>query len=481
MPFRPDSSPSSSFCRFGFSSLPVLLVSAILTGCVSSPKPQLGKLEAEVPTAWSAQADSQDEFEPSAWLRDFQDPNLEAIISEAMEYNFDLKRAAARLDAALATRRFNRSELYPSLNLSGSGDESRRNPDATGTSQTANNRSYSLNARLTWELDVWGKVRNGAKGDFADEEAAIADYEAARLSLAGRVAKAWYSAVEANQQFELEVRILDALTESSRIIEENFANGIARALDVRLIRANLASSKSSLENRRRNRDAAIRNIEVLLGRYPKKELDVVSTFPDLSASIPAGLPSDLLLRRPDIISAERQLAAAEQRKFERSKARLPSFNLTVSRGTRSRELDGLVELMDNRIWNRSLSIAQTLFRAGRLKADYKRAMATYEQNLANYSDTVLTAFQEVESALFNQGSFAADYAALKVAAAESVEAEKLAWEEYSSGLTGITTVLDSIRRAISAQRSYIQMANRRVQSRIDLYLALGGGFESEDR
>lgn len=479
MPPRPDSFFQSKIKRRG-AAVSLLAVAGFgLMGCVSAPKSQLAKLDAEVPTGWAAQPGSQAEFQPAGWVQDFQDPRLEAILAEAMEYNYDLKRAAARLDAALATRNFNRSDLYPNLNLSGNGSESRRNPAASGTSQTPTNKSFGLSARMTWELDVWGKVRNGYKGDIADEEAAIADYEAARLSLAAQVAKAWYSAVEANQQYELEVRILEALTESSRIIEENFANGIARALDVRLIRANLASSRSSLENRRRNRDAAIRHLEVLLGRYPKNEIDVVSTFPSLSESIPAGLPSDLLLRRPDIISAERSLAAAEQRKFEKSKARLPSISLTMSRGTSSKEFEDIFELMENRVWSRSLSIAQTLFRAGRLKADYKRAMATYEQNLANYSDTVLTAFREVENALSNQESFAIDYEALKVAASESVEAEKLAWEEYSSGLTDITTVLDSVRRAINAQRSFIQVANRRIQSRIDLYLALGGGFETD--
>lgn len=480
MPSRPDSSIPASGKRRVFPELLLLTVVVGFAGCVSSPKSQLGKLETEVPTAWTSQAGSQAEFEPANWTKDFQDPKLEAILEEALEYNFDLKRAAARLDASLAGSRFSRSDLLPNFSLSNRGQESRRNPNATGSGATSTNRSFTLNAALNWELDIWGKVRNGARGDIADGEAAIADYEAARLSLAARVAKAWYSAVEANQQFELEVRILEALTESSRIIEENFANGIARALDVRLIRANLASSKSSLESRRRNRDAAIRSLEVLLGRYPKNEIDVVSTFPDLNSSVPVGLPSDLMLRRPDIISAERTLAAVEQRKFERSKARLPSIDLSLSRGTNAREYEELFELMEQRIWSRSLNLSQTLFRGGRLKADYQRAVATYEQNVANYAATVLTAFREVENALANQQSFSVDYEALKVAAAESIEAEKLAWEEYTSGLTDITTVLDSTRRAINAQRSFIQTANRRVQSRIDLYLALGGGFEVEE-
>ncbi|MBK1878100.1 efflux transporter outer membrane subunit [Pelagicoccus mobilis] len=478
MPLRPDFSQQSKLKRQTAKSGLLGVVVFGLAGCVSTPPSKLGELDAEVPTEWSSRSEQQVAFEASSWMKDFEDPKLESILAEAMEYNYDLKRAGARLDAALAGTRFNRSELYPSVILSGNGSESRRS-SASGINQTPTNKSYGLNARMTWEIDLWGKVRNGYKGDLADGEAAVADYEAARLSIAAQVAKAWYSAIEANQQYELEVRTLEALTESSRIIEENFANGIARALDVRLIRANVASSRSALENRRRNRDASIRSLEVLLGRYPKKEIDVVSEFPDLKASIPVGLPSELLLRRPDIVAAERRLAAAEQRKFEKSKARLPNVNLSLSRGTSAKDFQDIFELMDNRIWSKSLSVAQTVFRGGRLKADYQRAIATYEQNVANYSDTVLTAFREVENALSNQDSFAVDYEALKVAASESIEAEKLAWEEYSSGLTGITTVLDSVRRAINSQRAFILVANRRIQSRIDLYLALGGGFETE--
>lgn len=430
-----------------------------------------------MPATWTGGDEIEASFDSTGWSKDFDDPRLQSILEEALEYNFDLKIAAARLDAALANTRVGRSEIWPTLNLSGNATKSRRS-SATGVSQTPTNESYGVNARFAWEIDIWGKVRNGYRGDLADAEAAIADFEAARLSLMGQVAKAWYAAVEANQQFELENRILEALNQSSRIVEENFSSGIASALDVRLIRANLASSRSSLESRRRSRDAAVRNLETLLGRYPKKEIDVVSDFPDLAGGIPVGLPSELLLRRPDVISAERNLAAAEQRKFETGKARLPSIDLNLSRGTSSGELSGITELVENRIWSQSLSLAQTLFQGGRLKANYKRSVAQYEQTVAAYADTVLTAFREVENELSNQDSYTADYEALKVAAFESVEAEKLAWDEYSSGLTSITTVLDSIRRSINAQRSYIQVANRRTQSRIDLYLALGGGFES---
>ncbi|MDQ8201877.1 TolC family protein [Pelagicoccus sp. SDUM812003] len=450
-----------------------------LSACMTTPPPRTESLLVEVPDDFSSsgQSEAVASFEPSGWMEDFDDPLLSGLIEEALRYNLDLKVAAARLDAALASANAGKSEIWPSLNLSGNGSKSRRG-SASGIQQTPTAETYGLTGRFSWEIDLWGKLRNGYRAELADQEAALADYRSARLSLAARTAKAWYAAIEADQQLELEKRILEALVESSRIVEENFASGIARALDVRLVRANLASSRSSLEQRRRSRDAAIRNLETILGRYPKNELELASELPGIRAEMPEGIPSELLLRRPDIVAAERRLAAAEQRKFEESKARLPSLDLNLSRGTSSSDLDEIFDFVEKRIWSQSLGVAQTLFQGGRLKANYQRARATYEQNVAAYSQTVLTAFREVENALSNQSSYREDYEYLRVAAEESIEAEKLAWSEYASGLTDITTVLDSVRRSITAQRSFIQVANQRIQSRIDLYLALGGGFEA---
>ena len=454
------------------------LAGVILSGCVSSPSSRSERLEVEVPGQWAAGGVAQEAFAPQDWARDFGDAKLEAIIAEALELNFDLKVAVARLDAATAGFVSAGSDIWPTVTLSGSGSKARRS-GASGIQQTLTSETYGLNGRLAWEIDLWGKVRNGYRGDLADAEAAIADYEAARLSIAGRVAKAWYAAIEAIQLLELEQRSLEALLSSAQIVEENFASGIARALDVRLVRANVASSQSTLEQRRRARDQAVRTLETLLGRYPANELAVAADLPTIRRALPAGLPSELLLRRPDVVAAERRLAAAEQRKFEASKARLPSIDLALSRGTSANTVGDALELVESRIWTQSLTIAQTLFQGRRLAADARRAKALYEQNVAAYAQTVLGAFREVENAIGAQDSYEIDYDAQVVAAAESIEAEKLAWEEYGRGLSDITTALDAVRRSITAQRSLIQVSNQRLQSRVDLYLALGGGFEIE--
>lgn len=452
-------------------------IGVFFAGCYSAPKNQSSKLTVESPNVWNSESAGGD-FKPQSWVNDFGDPQLVKIIEEALAHNYNLKAAEARLASQIAGSRFSSSVVWPTLIGSANGNRNRRS-SAEGIQQTPTSETFGLNARFNWEIDIWGRVRNGYRGDLADIQSAQADYLAARLSIAGRVAQSWYDAIEAAQQYKLAVDTQKALESSAVIVEENFKRGIARALDVRLVRANVASNLSTVETRLRAQKSTIRILETLLGRYPASELAVASKIPNVSGPVPAGLPSELLLRRPDVISVERTLAGNEQRKFETSKARIPSINLTLTRGTSTRDLENIFDIIDRRVWSQGLNLSQTLFQGGRLKANFKRAKANYEQSLANYANTVLTAFREVENALTNQGSFERDYESQKIAAEESAAAETLAWEEYGRGLTTITTALDAVRRNITAQRSFIQVANQRVQARIDLYLALGGGFDFE--
>lgn len=471
------SSPwSSGIVRFYY--LTTCVLSLFWAGCVSSPESQVEELQIEVPAEWESAATGEG-FEPQSWMEDFKDPQLEEILREALAHNFSLMAAQARRDAQLAGTQVGQSEIWPTLGVSGGGNRTRRNA-ATGIQQTPIAETYSVNGRFNWEIDLWGKLRNGYRGDLADAEAAIADFEAARLSIAGRTARAWYSAVEAHQLLELAESTLEAFLSNQRIVEEGFERGIGGALEVRLIRANVAGARSSYEAAERSRQDALRTLELLLGRYPAAEIETAATWPDIDTSVPAGLPSELLLRRPDVLSAERSLAAAQQRKYEAKKALLPNLQITLTRGTNTTEIGDVLNLDSRRVWSQAWSISQPLFQGGRLKAQLARNEALERQAVADYTQTVLIAFSEVENALSEQGSFAREYEALQVAAVESVAAEELAWERYESGLAGITTALDADRRSINAQRALIQVTNRRLQSRINLYLALGGGLTFDE-
>lgn len=438
----------------------------------------MDQLQIEVPAEWEAAA-SGEAFEPQGWMEDFNDPQLEKILEEALAHNFSLMAAQARLDAQLAGSDIGKAEIWPTLGVTGSANRSRRN-SANGIQQTPVAETYSLNGRFNWEIDLWGKLRNGYRGDLADAESAVADFEAARLSIAGRTARAWYAAIEAQQILDLAERTLEAFESNQRIVEEGFERGIGGALEVRLIRANVAGARSSLEGSQRNYEDALRALEVLLGRYPGAEIALASDWPTIDTSVPAGLPSELLLRRPDVLSAERSLAAAQQRKYEAKKALLPNIQLTLTRGTNSTEIGDVIDLDQRRVWTQALSISQPIFQGGRLRAQLDRNEALERQAVADYTQTVLIAFSEVEDTLSEQDSFARDYEALEVAAVESIAAEELAWERYEAGLANITTALDADRRSINAQRALIQVTNRRIQSRINLYLALGGGLTFDE-
>ena len=218
---------------------------------------------------------------------------------------------------------------------------------------------------------------------------------------------------------------------------------------------------------------------MILGRYPSDQLALNPELPALKRGVPAGLPSLLLSRRPDLVAAERRLAASDQRLLEARKSLLPSISLTASGGASTSELRDLLD-PEQTVWNLAGNLAQPLFQSGRLLNDVKRSRANREEAIMVYGQTVLQAFLEVEDALAAENYLAAQEIALRSSAEESIEAEKLALEEYGKGLAGIITVLESQRRSFNAQSSLIQVSSQRLQNRLDLYLALGGDFDSSD-
>ncbi len=458
--------------------LAAFAVTTFFAGCVTqAPPSQVDKLEVRVPAQFTVDNDSAS-FWNDGWMQDFKDPQLEAIVVEALQYNYDLIAAEGRLEAARATSVIQGSAKYPDLRISHSGNRAQRTQAQGFQITSRRSSSFGINNRVSWELDIWGAVRDQANAGFADYQAAFEDYRGARFSIAARTARAWYSAIAAELQLDVALQSLETFESNLEIIEENFKRGLARALDLRLMRANVASSRSAYEQRIRVRDGAVRALEVLLGRYPADEIQVAREFPAIKTSIPVGLPDELLMRRPDLIAAERRLAADATLLQATKKARLPGIFLTGSGGTSSREL-GEVLKEDFIVWSLNYNIGLPIFQGGRLAALERRSIAFYEQSLANFAQTALRAYSEVESTLIDQGSLMRDEEAQKLAVIEYTAAEELAWEQYNRGLVDIITVLESQRRLFNAERSLIQVANQRIQSRIDLYLALGGGFAED--
>ena len=453
----------------------LLAAAVLLFGCGTPQRDPSHELSVNPPSQWTAEREASTGVSQDGWVNDFSDDRLVGIVGEALARNFNLQAAAARLESARAMAIIGSSDRWPEISAAQSSTRLQRT-DTGGFAITSNrSNNFRLSLDLSWEIDLWGKLRYRHGAAIADWEAAKEDYRGARFSLAAQTAQAWFNAIEAELQVDLAAETVRSYEANLGTVEQRFRAGITRALDLRLIRASVARARSTLAFRRRQRDVAVRSLETLLGRYPSYEIEISKRLPMIRRSIPAGLPSELVSRRPDILAAQERLAATELRVGEAKRVRLPAIRLTSSGGTSTNEFGQLLN-GDFKVWSLANGVFQPIFQGPRLAANVKRWQAQYERTWADYSQQVLTAFREVETALAAEAYLATQEAALKTAVDESVGAEDLAWDQYEKGLVDIITVLESQRRSFDSKGQLLQITNARLQNRVDLYLALGGDF-----
>ena len=452
------------------------LVLLALCGCRTTSEDRSDQLEVEAPDAFTVRSPA-GALSDQGWLADFNDRQLDELVAEAQKNNPNLRATAARMKSVAANARAASAGLFPTASASSGASRNKRSGAAGFRLTNPVNDSFNLNAGIAWELDLWGKIQNRARAASADFEAAAADFQAARLSLAANTVGAWFNAVEAELQVRLSEQTLKSFQTNLTVIEQGFDRGVNAALDVRLTRANVANARGSLRQREQQRDAAIRALESLLGRYPGNKLAAAAELPRIARDIPVGLPSQLLNRRPDILAAERRLAAADERFKAARKDLLPTISLSSNGGTQSSELRDILD-PDSNVWGFAANLAAPIFQGGRLRAVAKANQANIEAALASYTQTALNAFREVETALAAGGFLREREAALQAAAEESAQAEQLAWSQYQRGLVDIITVLESQRRSFNARSSLILISNQRLQNRLNLHLALGGDFDA---
>jgi len=460
--------------------LPTVVIVVLFAGCATSPDNQTAKLPVKVPDAYDARPVT-NSFERMDWLWDFDDPTLRDLVAETFTNNYDLQAAVARLEAAGASQRIVGSAQYPTLGATGgAGVQNNIFEQPNGDLSKSTLDSYSMGVSLFWELDVWGKIKNRTQAAIADVEAEQANFDAFRFSLAANTVKSWFNTVEAELQLQLADETLSVFEKNLEVVESSYKRGLPnRALDVRLTRANVEGARSTTQFRERLRDSSGRSLESLLGRYPADAILVSTNLPQLTMDIPPGLPSDLLTRRPDIIAAERRLAASLERVKVAKKEMLPTISLTSSAGTGSGDLREMLDL-ERILWNVAGNLSQPIFQGGRLIAGIDLADADSRTALATYAQTVLNAFREVETFLAAENYLKDEAIALRRAAEESIAAEDLAWQQYQRGLVDIITVLESQRRSFNAQSALLNIINDRLANRINLYLALGGDFREPE-
>lgn len=453
----------------------------LLAGCATAPEVEHPDLDVEVPERWIA-GEALSDSARSLWWTDFGDVGLQEVVQAALSGNYDLKAAAARIDAASAQARIAGADITPSLSLSLDASRRKQNfiglpiPGGEGAVLSTIVNTFGVSLNTTWEIDLWGRIRSATSAALADLQAARADFEGARLSLIAQTTKAWFLAVEARQQVELAEATVQSYTRTADDVRDRYEKGLRSPLDLRLALSNLASAEALSMGRRGRLDAALRQLEIILGRYPAGRLHLSDSLVPVPPPAPAGLPAHLLSRRPDLVAAERRLASADRRIAEARASLYPRLSLTGSAGTSSNELKNVLE-EDFSVWSLIGKILQPIFQGGRLRAGVDLTEANMRQAWASYAGTLLRAFSEVETALAAEEFLRNQEESLAEAARQAEAARLLAGEQYREGVIDLTTLLDAQRRALAAQSQLLSVRRERLGVRVDLHLALGGGFE----
>ena len=402
------------------------------------------------------------------WLTTFHDDQLTAAVAEAIANNPDLQVGAARVEQAMLYAKLAGAQLYPSVDLLAKGGGG-LGGDSTGLTGAI--------IRATWEMDLWGRVRYGRSAAREDARSAQADFEYARQSMAAAVTKSWFLATEAGLQAEVARASIQEGDQLVSLAETRSRVGVGNDEDVYVARANVGAYRDTLRNLQLARENAIRALELLMGHYPAAAAAVTPQLPGQPDLVPAGLPSTLLERRPDVIAAERRVAAAFNRVHEAKAARLPTISLTAGVSAISSDLFFLKN-RDNPVWNYGASLVMPLFRGGALKTQVEIRTAEQKQAVASYAQVGLRAFGEVEGALSAENAAREREQILTQTLSDNQRAYDIVQTQYKVGSTDLRYVSQR-QLALNATRAALvrMQAEQRVQ-RVNLHLALGGSFEA---
>jgi len=417
-----------------------------------------------VPAQWSAAAAGGPVAD--AWLASLNEPRLDALIGEALAYNADLQIAAARVDLAAAYFAGAKSPLWPQVNLLARGG-GKMSGDSSGLS--------GVGLFAAWEIDLWGRVRATARATELQYDSAKLDAEYARQSIAALVTKGWVLAVEAKLQKSLAEASLASSEQLASLARDRLRVGSGDEYEVALAQANVETLSDTVRNLDLAYQNALRGLEALLGRYPAAAVAVAEQLPAWSSAIPAGFPSELLERRPDVIAAERRVAAAFYRTEEAKAARLPRITLVANYTSLSSELF-VLQSRDNPIFSLGAGLLQPLFLGGLLQSQVHARTAEQQAAIAEYGKVGMRAFGEVEGALAAGGNAGEREAILVRALRENERAFELANIRYRVGSGDLRAVQQQQLSLYAARVALLRVRSEQLVQRVNLYLALGGTF-----
>ena len=402
----------------------------------------------------------------NGWLATFNDRRLEALVRDALNYNPDLQVAAARMEQAAGYVKLAGATLYPQVNLLARGGGA-MSGDSSGLE--------GVGVFASWELDFWGRVRAGREAAQLQYVSVALDTEYATQSIAAMVAKSWFLATESRLQKAAAEEMLLSAARLASLAQDRLRVGKGDEYDVALAQANVQTYRDAVQQLDLSYRQSLRALETLIGRYPAAAIEVPPQLAAKPRPVPVGMPSELLERRPDVVAAERRIALAFYRTEEAKAARLPRISLTAAVTTISSELFVLQD-RDDPVWSAGASLLAPLFLGGALQSQVEIRTAEQKQAVAEYGRVGARAFGEVESAL--SSGFALDERGtiLAQAVTQNERALELANVRFRVGSGDLRAVQQQQLAVYGARTSLLRVQSEQLVQRVNLYLALGGGW-----
>jgi len=460
----------------------------LLAGCAVGP--DYHRPSADIPPAWQPAAPWQEAVPGDTalkgnWWELFEDPALNPLVEQALAGNQNLRVAAARLEQARDQLTIARSALFPAVNLDSSAVRSKDSANRPSAAYSTHNQStvqndFSIGPSVGYELDLFGRVRREVEGARASAQQADADFQNTRLVLMAALVTDYFSLRETDAEIDVVRHSLDLQRDALTFVSSRHDLGFATGLDLAQQQALLDASATQLELLQNQRAQFEHAIATLIGTpAPSFSLAPDATAPPLPA-LPLGLPSDLLQRRPDVASAERAMAAANARIGVARAAYFPSINLAPGLGVPSVgwESNALASLFTapSQLWSIGLSASQTLFDAGKTRANVHFADADYTAAVAMYRQTVLTAMEEVENGITGLGWLERAELQANASVRSAQRAFDIATDRYKGGVDTYLDVITAQQTLLTNQRQAVQIQGQQFSTAVFLVKALGGGW-----
>ncbi len=468
--------------------LALAVMAAAAGGCAVGPNYQ--RPSVSTPAQWSeplAGGETNGVAALTEWWTNFHDAELDSLIQRAVQSNLDVQVARARVREARAQYNIAAADFLPTVDASGSyarTETSKHQPVLGSLPVPGNvpfeNNVYQAGFDASWEIDVFGGTRRATESARAQVAASEADRRATVMTLLGDVARNYLDVRGYQRRLAIADENIQAQARALALTQDRFNQGLTSDLDVQQATTLLATTRAEVPTLNTDLQASIHRLGVLLGQAPgalQAELSAPAAIPAAAPVVPVGLPSDLLLRRPDVQRAERQLAAATANIGVAKSDLFPKFFLTGAAGFESVSASDWFTA-GSQFWSVGPTVQWRIFDAGRIRANIKVQNARQEQALATYEQTVLTAFEDTENSLTAYANEQIRRQSLETAVIASQKSLDLANKLYASGLTDFLHVLDAERSLYQAQDALVQSDRTVSANLVSLYKALGGGWET---